>query len=215
MGPLGMGRSRCHLSVQRSPSPSGWAKAAAAGSSRSARPPPRRSCATSANASTTLVQRNANCVAGPSRQAVRSRRTRALTADGEPSAPASRASGSTGCVTPPPRWLADGGSESGLMAIAGWTRTDMLIRYTRAPRLRTRRRRSPPPQSRSNLRGLSLIGAENASRCGHLSWWSRLLVTRCVTASRSRVDPGDEGLQREHPRRPAAPPWLRVARLSG
>lgn len=30
------------------------------------------------------------------------------------------------------RWLAHGGSESGLMAIAGWTRTDMLIRYTRA-----------------------------------------------------------------------------------
>lgn len=30
------------------------------------------------------------------------------------------------------RWLAAGGSESGLMAIAGWTRTDMLIRYTRA-----------------------------------------------------------------------------------
>jgi len=30
------------------------------------------------------------------------------------------------------RWLAQGGSESGLMAIAGWTRTDMLVRYTRA-----------------------------------------------------------------------------------
>ncbi|WP_460714992.1 tyrosine-type recombinase/integrase [Nocardioides dilutus] len=30
------------------------------------------------------------------------------------------------------RWLAAGGSESGLMAMAGWTRTDMLIRYTRA-----------------------------------------------------------------------------------
>jgi len=30
------------------------------------------------------------------------------------------------------RWLAAGGSESGLMAIAGWTRTDMLMRYTRA-----------------------------------------------------------------------------------
>lgn len=29
------------------------------------------------------------------------------------------------------RWLAHGGSESGLMAIAGWTRTDMLVRYTR------------------------------------------------------------------------------------
>lgn len=26
------------------------------------------------------------------------------------------------------RWLAVGGSESGLMAIAGWTRADMLIR---------------------------------------------------------------------------------------
>ena len=30
------------------------------------------------------------------------------------------------------RWLAKGGSESGLMAIAGWTRSDMLVRYTRA-----------------------------------------------------------------------------------
>ncbi len=30
------------------------------------------------------------------------------------------------------RWLAAGGSESGLMAMAGWTRTDMLIRHTRA-----------------------------------------------------------------------------------
>jgi len=30
------------------------------------------------------------------------------------------------------RWLAAGGSESGLMAIAGWSRTDMLVRYTRA-----------------------------------------------------------------------------------
>ncbi|WP_448074149.1 tyrosine-type recombinase/integrase [Georgenia yuyongxinii] len=30
------------------------------------------------------------------------------------------------------RWLAAGGSESGLMAIAGWTRADMLARYTRA-----------------------------------------------------------------------------------
>ena len=38
----------------------------------------------------------------------------------------------TGCGTPPHRWLAAGGSESCLMAIAGWTRTDMLVRYTRA-----------------------------------------------------------------------------------
>lgn len=30
------------------------------------------------------------------------------------------------------RRLAAGGSESGLMAIAGWTRTDKLVRYTRA-----------------------------------------------------------------------------------
>lgn len=29
-------------------------------------------------------------------------------------------------------WLAAGGSEGGLMAVAGWTRPDMLIRYTRA-----------------------------------------------------------------------------------
>ena len=30
------------------------------------------------------------------------------------------------------RWLSAGGSEGGLMAIAGWTRPDMLMRYTRA-----------------------------------------------------------------------------------
>jgi len=30
------------------------------------------------------------------------------------------------------RWLAAGGSESGLMATAGWTRPDMLMRYTQA-----------------------------------------------------------------------------------
>lgn len=30
------------------------------------------------------------------------------------------------------RWLQKGGSEGGLMAIAGWTRPDMLLRYTRA-----------------------------------------------------------------------------------
>lgn len=30
------------------------------------------------------------------------------------------------------RWLERGGSEGGLMAVAGWTRPDMLVRYTRA-----------------------------------------------------------------------------------
>lgn len=30
------------------------------------------------------------------------------------------------------RWLAAGGSESGLMAVAGWQRPDMLMRYTKA-----------------------------------------------------------------------------------
>lgn len=30
------------------------------------------------------------------------------------------------------RWLADGGSEGGLMSLAGWTRREMLDRYTRA-----------------------------------------------------------------------------------
>lgn len=30
------------------------------------------------------------------------------------------------------RWLAAGDTESGLMAMAGWSRTDMLVRYTRA-----------------------------------------------------------------------------------
>jgi integrase len=33
------------------------------------------------------------------------------------------------------RWLAAGGSEGGLMAVAGWTRPDMLLRYTRAQAL--------------------------------------------------------------------------------
>ncbi len=30
------------------------------------------------------------------------------------------------------RWLSKGGSEGGLMAVAGWTRPEMLLRYTRA-----------------------------------------------------------------------------------
>ena len=30
------------------------------------------------------------------------------------------------------RWLAAGGSEMGLMAVAGWARPDMLLRYTKA-----------------------------------------------------------------------------------
>ncbi len=30
------------------------------------------------------------------------------------------------------RWLAAGGSEMGLLAVAGWTRPDMLLRYTKA-----------------------------------------------------------------------------------
>jgi integrase len=30
------------------------------------------------------------------------------------------------------RWLSRGGSEGGLMAVAGWTRPDMLLRYSRA-----------------------------------------------------------------------------------
>ena len=30
------------------------------------------------------------------------------------------------------RWLAAGGSEGGLMAVAGWTHPDMLLRYTKA-----------------------------------------------------------------------------------
>src|SRR4029453_18200255 len=30
------------------------------------------------------------------------------------------------------RWLTKGGSESGLMAVAGWQRPDMLLRYTKA-----------------------------------------------------------------------------------
>ena len=44
------------------------------------------------------------------------------------------------------RWLAAGGSETGLMAVAGWARPDMLLRYTRAQAVRPRRRRGPHPQ---------------------------------------------------------------------
>ena len=45
------------------------------------------------------------------------------------------------------RWLAAGGSESGLMAMAGWTRTDMLVRYTRAtPPNAPPRKPSPGPR---------------------------------------------------------------------
>lgn len=42
------------------------------------------------------------------------------------------------------RWLAKGGSESGVMAMAGWTRTDIHPR----PRHRTSRPGSPPAQPR-------------------------------------------------------------------
>ena len=34
--------------------------------------------------------------------------------------------------TAAPRWLAAGGSEGGLMAVAGWSSRDMLDRYTRS-----------------------------------------------------------------------------------
>ena len=50
------------------------------------------------------------------------------------------------------RWLAAGGSESGLMAMAGWTRVEMLIRYTRANGgERARRCRSTTPRPRTPL----------------------------------------------------------------
>ena len=38
------------------------------------------------------------------------------------------------------RWLAAGDSESGLMAVAGWTRPDMLMRYTEIAGVRPSRR---------------------------------------------------------------------------
>ena len=41
------------------------------------------------------------------------------------------------------RWLAKGGSEGGLMAVAGWTRPDMLLRYTKAQASRQGGRGSP------------------------------------------------------------------------
>ncbi|WP_329053911.1 tyrosine-type recombinase/integrase [Streptomyces violaceus] len=48
------------------------------------------------------------------------------------------------------RWLAAGGSEGGLMAMAGWTRRDMLDRYTRA----SSERRAAEEARRLNLGGL-------------------------------------------------------------
>lgn len=45
------------------------------------------------------------------------------------------------------RWLAAGGSEGGLMAVAGWTRRDMLDRYTRA----SSERRAAEEAQRLNL----------------------------------------------------------------
>lgn len=50
------------------------------------------------------------------------------------------------------RWLAAGGSESGLMAMAGWPRTDMLVRYTRA----TAAERAADEARRLNLSDLSI-----------------------------------------------------------
>jgi site-specific recombinase XerD len=45
------------------------------------------------------------------------------------------------------RWLARGGSEGGLMAVAGWSRRDMIDRYTRA----TSERRAADEARRLNL----------------------------------------------------------------
>jgi integrase len=45
------------------------------------------------------------------------------------------------------RWLAAGGSEGGLMAVAGWSRRDMIDRYTRA----TSERRAADEARRLNL----------------------------------------------------------------
>jgi hypothetical protein len=52
---------------------------------------------------------------------------------GAQNASALRASGPIGSgYTAAHRWLAASGSESGLMAVAGWSRADMLVRYDRA-----------------------------------------------------------------------------------
>ncbi len=55
------------------------------------------------------------------------------------------------------RWLAAGGSEGGLMAVAGWTRPDMLLRYTKA-QASAGRRRSPQAQPGGRLERLSVVG---------------------------------------------------------
>ena len=135
-GPCRGGRrdDRARTSTCRAaPRSSGAARAARGGSSRSARTPCGPSTATCGCAATTAS-------AAP-------RRTcgSATAASGSPTTPCTRPSGSGPAPrasrgfhphrmrhTAAHRWLAAGGTETGLMAVAGWTRPDMLLRYTQA-----------------------------------------------------------------------------------
>jgi integrase len=107
-------------------------KCGEAESFRSGRRPPRRCWSTSTSASITRWRPAATCGSategkrfgreGLSR-ALRRRATRAGVDGFRPHRLRHTAAH---------RWLAADGSESGLLALAGWTRSDMLVRYTRA-----------------------------------------------------------------------------------
>ncbi|MGY2875871.1 integrase [Marmoricola sp. URHA0025 HA25] len=67
------------------------------------------------------------------------------------------------------RWLAAGGSESGLMAIAGWTRTDMLIRYTRARASERAAAEAPQARPRKPLMEIPNLGPQGRLGGGNVT----------------------------------------------
>ena len=79
------------------------------------------------------------------------------------------------------RWLAAGGSESGLMAVAGWTRPDMLMRYTKAQASAQSRRGGPQTQPggavTETARWMDLLP-------GHKT---RLVQLRCVKCQQGTI----------------------------
>ncbi len=79
----------------------------------------------------TLPGRSSGFVDPPHFRSVQRDPRGARPAEQPPHAPARV--GQRGChATAADRWLTAGGSEGGLMAVAAWTRPDMLSRYTRA-----------------------------------------------------------------------------------
>ena len=55
------------------------------------------------------------------------------------------------------RWLVKGGSEGGLMAVAGWTRPDMLLRYTRAQASAGAAERGPQGSTQETCEGAARV----------------------------------------------------------